>query len=205
MVFACTLAAMKKRLIVGITGATGAVYGVRMLEALKSAAGWESHAVLSEAGALNLWHELKMKRKDLERIADAAYHPKDIAATIASGSFLTEGMVIAPCSMKTLAAVAHAHADDLVSRAADVVLKERRRLVLVPRETPLNLAHLRNMVQVTEMGGIIMPPMPAFYAAPKTIDDLVAHTVGRILDLFGVRTTKVKRWQGLKGNPAAPD
>src|SRR5205809_2220972 len=196
---------MKKRLIVGITGATGAVYGVRMLEALKSAAGWESHAVLSEAGALNLWHELKMKRKDLERIADAAYHPKDIAGTIASGSFITEGMVIAPCSMKTLAAVAHAHADDLVSRAADVVLKERRRLVLVPRETPLNLAHLRNMVQVTEMGGIIMPPMPAFYALPKTLDDLVAHTVGRILDLFGVRTTKVKRWQGLKGNPAAPD
>src|SRR5437667_5433802 len=205
MVFACTLAAMKKRLIVGITGATGAVYGVRMLEALKSAAGWESHAVLSEAGALNLWHELKMKRKDLERIADAAYNPKDIGAAIASGSFLTEGMVIAPCSMKTLAAVAHAHADDLVSRAADVVLKERRRLVLVPRETPLNLAHLRNMVAVTEMGGIIMPPMPAFYARPKTLDDLVAHTVGRILDLFGVRTTKVKRWQGLKGNPAAPD
>src|SRR5438094_3485307 len=205
MVFACTLAAMKKRLIVGITGATGAVYGVRMLEALKGAAGWESHAVLSEAGALNLWHELKMKRKDLERIADAAYHPKDIAATIASGSYVTEGMVIAPGSMKTLAAVAHAHADDLVSRAADVVLKERRRLVLVPRETPLNLAHLRNMVAVTEMGGIIMPPMPAFYAMPKTLDDLVAHTVGRILDLFGVRTTKVKRWQGLKGNPAVPD
>src|SRR5437867_9339693 len=205
MVFACTLAAMKKRLIVGIAGATGAVYGVRMLEALKSAAGWESHAVLSEAGALNLWHELKMKRKDLERIADAAYHPKDIAATIASGSFLTEGMVIAPCSMKTLAAVAHAHADDLVSRAADVVLKERRRLVLLPRETPLNLAHLRNMATVTEMGGIIMPPMPAFYALPKTLDDLVAHTVGRILDLFGVRTSKVKRWSGLKGNPSTPD
>src|SRR3989475_12786213 len=196
---------MKKRLIVGITGATGAVYGVRMLEALKTAAGWESHVVLSDAGGLNLWHELKMKRKDLEGLADAAHHPKDIAATIASGSFLTEGMVIAPCSMKTLAAVAHAHADDLVSRAADVVLKERRRLVLVPRETPLNLAHLRNMVAVTEMGGIIMPPMPAFYALPKTLDDLVAHTVGRILDLFGVRTTKVKRWQGLKGNPAAPD
>src|SRR5216110_1338982 len=205
MVFACTLAAMKKRLIVGITGATGAVYGVRMLEALKSAAGWESHAVLSEAGALNLWHELKMKRKDLEGLADAAYHPKDIAATIASGSFLTEGMVIAPCSMKTLAAVAHAHADDLVSRAADVVLKERRRLVLVPRETPLNLAHLRNMVQVTEMGGIIMPPVPAFYAQPKTLDDLVEHTVGRMLDLFGVRSAKVKRWQGLKKTPSEPD
>jgi len=164
---------MKKRLIVGITGATGAVYGVRMLEALKTAAGWESHVVLSDAGALNLWHELKMKRKDLESLADAAYHPKDIAATIASGSFLTEGMVIAPCSMKTLAAVAHAHADDLVSRAADVVLKERRRLVLLPRETPLNLAHLRNMATVTEMGGIIFPPVPAFYALPKSLDDMV--------------------------------
>src|SRR5437764_7941140 len=184
MVFACTLAAMKKRLIVGITGATGAVYGVRMLEALKTAAGWESHVVLSDAGALNLWHELKMKRKDLEHLADAAYHPKDIAATIASGSFLTEGMVIAPCSMKTLAAVAHAHADDLVSRAADVILKERRRLVLMPRETPLNLAHIRNMAAVTEMGGIIFPPLPAFYAAPKTIAEMVAYTTARVLDLF---------------------
>src|ERR671924_1915424 len=139
------------------------------------------------------------KRREVEALAAVAYQPKDIAATIASGSFLTEGMVIAPCSMKTLAAVAHAHADDLLARAADVVLKERRRLVLVPRETPLNLAHLRNMVAVTEMGGIIMPPMPAFYAAPKTLDELVAHTVGRILDLFGERSTKLKRWQGLKG------
>jgi len=196
---------MKKRLIVGITGATGAVYGVRMLEALKTAAGWESHVVLSDAGALNLWHELKMKRKDLEALADAAYHPKDIAAAIASGSFLTEGMAIAPCSMKTLAAVAHAHADDLVSRAADVVLKERRRLVLLPRETPLNLAHLRNMATVTEMGGIIFPPVPAFYAAPKSIDDLVAHTVARVLDLFGIHSAKLARWQGMKGTPEERD
>ena len=155
--------------------------------------------MLTDAGVLNVWHELKMKRKDVEALATSAYHPKDIAATIASGSYRTEGMVIAPCSMKTLAAVAHAHADDLVSRAADVVLKERRRLVLVPRETPLNLAHLRNMVAVTEMGGIVMPPMPAFYAMPKSIDDLVQHTVGRILDLFGVDTKKVKRWSGMKG------
>ena len=196
---------MKKRLIVGITGATGAIYGIALLRALREAGGWESHLVLTDAGVLNVWHEHKMKRKDVERLAHVAYHPKDIAATIASGSYVTEGMVIAPCSMKTLAAVAHAHADDLVSRAADVVLKERRRLVLVPRETPLNLAHLRNMVAVTEMGGIMMPPMPAFYAMPKTLDDLVAHTVGRILDLYGVRSPKVKRWQGLKGNPAAPD
>ena len=191
---------MKKRLIVGITGATGAIYGLALLRALHEISGWESHLVLTDAGVLNVWHEHKMKRKDVERLAHFAYHPKDIAATISSGSFITEGMVIAPCSMKTLAGVAHAYADDLVSRAADVILKERRRLVLVPRETPLNLAHLRNMVAVTEMGGIIMPPMPAFYAAPKTLDDLVAHTVGRILDLFGVRSTKVKRWAGLKGS-----
>ena len=134
--------------------------------------------MLTDAGVLNAHQELGLKRKDIERLAHVAYHPKDIGAAIASGSFLTEGMVIAPCSMKTLAAVAHAHADDLVSRAADVVLKERRRLVLLPREAPLNLAHLRNMVQVTEMGGIVFPPVPAFYAKPKTIDDLVAHMVG---------------------------
>ena len=192
---------MAKRLIVGITGATGAVYGVEILRTLKSVGGWESHLVLSDAGALNVWHELKMKRREVEKLADAAYHPKDIAATISSGSYLTDGMVIAPCSMKTLAAVAHAHADDLVSRAADVVLKERRRLVLVPRETPLNLAHLRNMVAVTEMGGIVFPPVPAFYAAPKTLDELVAHTVARVLDLFGVHSAKLARWQGMKGIP----
>ena len=192
---------MAKRLIVGITGATGAVFGVHILRTLRETEGWESHLILSDAGALNVWHELKMRRREVEKLADVAYHPKDIAATISSGSYLTDGMVIAPCSMKTLAAVAHAHADDLVSRAADVVLKERRRLVLVPRETPLNLAHLRNMVAVTEMGGIVFPPVPAFYAAPKTLDELVAHTVARVLDLFGVHSPKLARWQGMKGIP----
>ena len=196
---------MKKRLIVGITGATGAIYGVEILRALDGLDDWESHVVLSDAGALNLWHELKMRRKDLEGLAHAAYNPKDIGASIASGSFLTEGMVIAPCSMKTLAAVAHAHADELVSRAADVVLKERRRLVLLPRETPLNLAHLRNMTAVSEMGGIIFPPVPAFYAMPKSIDELVAHTVARVLDLFGLHSPKLARWQGMKGTPQERD
>src|SRR5918999_355127 len=205
MAFTGRLRAMKKRLIVGVTGATGAVYGVQILKTLREMEGWESHLILSDAGALNLWHELKIKRKELEKMADVAYHPKDIAATISSGSFLTEGMVIAPCSMKTLAAVAHAHADDLVSRAADVVLKERRRLVLVPRETPLNLAHLRNMTAATEIGAIVMPPVPAFYALPKSIEDLVAHTVGRILDLFGVHSAKLARWQGMKGIPQERD
>jgi polyprenyl P-hydroxybenzoate/phenylacrylic acid decarboxylase-like protein len=197
----------KKRLVVGITGATGAAYGIQLLGMLKSDDAWESHLVLSDAGALNAWHELKLKRKDIERLADVAYHPKDIGATIASGSFLTEGMVIAPCSMKTLSAVAHAHADDLVSRAADVVLKERRRLVLLPREAPLNLAHLRNMVAVTEMGAIVYPPAPAFYADLKSIDDMVAHTAARVLDLFGIHSAKIARWQGIsssEGKPPAP-
>jgi polyprenyl P-hydroxybenzoate/phenylacrylic acid decarboxylase-like protein len=186
-----------KRLIVGITGATGSAYGVGLLEELRALKGWETHLVLTDAGVLNAHQELGLKRKDIERLAHRAYHPKDIAASIASGSFLTEGMVIAPCSMKTLAAVAHAHADDLVSRAADVVLKERRRLVLLPREAPLNLAHLRNMVQVTEMGGVAFPPVPAFYAKPKTIQDLVDHTVRRVLDLFGIHSPKLARWKGI--------
>ena len=186
-----------KRLIVGITGATGTAYGLRLLEELRATKGWESHLVLTDAGVLNAHQELGLKRKDIERLAHQSYHPKDIGAAIASGSFLTEGMIIAPCSMKTLAAVAHAHADDLVSRAADVVLKERRRLVLLPREAPLNLAHLRNMVQVTEMGGVVFPPVPAFYAKPGTIDDLVLHTVRRVLDLFGLHSPKLARWKGI--------
>ena len=192
-------AGQKRRLVVAITGASGAAYGVELLRELRAARGWESHLVLSEAGALNCWHELRMKRKDVERLARVAYSPRDIAAPIASGSFLTEGMVIAPCSMKTLSAAAHAHASDLVSRAADVALKERRRLVLLVRETPLNLAHLMNMVAVTEMGGIIFPPVPALYIRPKSVDELVAHSVGRVLDLFGIASAKLKRWQGLDG------
>jgi polyprenyl P-hydroxybenzoate/phenylacrylic acid decarboxylase-like protein len=188
-----------KRLVVAITGASGAAYGVGLLEELRARRGWESHLVLSEAGALNAWHELRMKRRDVERLADVAYRPRDVAAPIASGSFLVEGMVIAPCSMKTLAAVAHAHADDLASRAADVCLKERRRLVLLARETPLTLAHLRNMIAVTEMGGIVFPPVPALYARPKRVADIVSNTVLRVLDLFGIHSDKLARWQGLDG------
>jgi polyprenyl P-hydroxybenzoate/phenylacrylic acid decarboxylase-like protein len=189
----------RKRLVVAITGASGAAYGVQLLRELRKARGWESHLVLSDAGALNCWHELKLGRKQVERLAQVAYHPRDIAAPIASGSFLAEGMVIAPCSMKTLSAVAHAYAGDLAARAADVALKERRRLVLMVRETPLNLAHLRNMVAVTEMGGIIFPPVPALYAKPQTIDELVAHGVRRVLDLFGLHLATLKRWKGLDG------
>jgi polyprenyl P-hydroxybenzoate/phenylacrylic acid decarboxylase-like protein len=196
-------AAPKKRLIVGITGATGSIYGLRILEALRAAGGWESHLVVSEAGMLNAWQEYKLARKDIQKLADVVHSVRDIGASVASGSFITEGMVIAPCSMKTLSGVAHAFSDNLITRAADVVLKERRRLVLLTREAPLNLAHLRNMVAVTEMGGIIFPPVPAFYSGAKTIDDLVNHSVGRVLDLFGVEHDSVKRWQGIKGDTVA--
>lgn len=189
---------MKKRLVVAITGASGAVYGVRMLQALARQEGWESHLVLSSSGALTAMHELDLRKGQIEELADVVHNVKDIGASIASGSFLCEGMVIAPCSMRTLAAVAHGLADNLVTRAADVMLKERRRLVLLARETPLNLAHLRNMTAVTELGGIICPPVPAFYNRPVSIEDIVAHTVGRTLDLFGVpHDGMVQRWQGI--------
>lgn len=186
-----------RRLIVAITGASGSIYGLRLLDALRETGGWETHLIVSEAGMLNAWHEHKIARKDLQRRADVIHNVRDVGATIASGSFITEGMVIAPCSMKTLAAVAHAYADNLVARAADVVLKERRRLVLLTRETPLNLAHLRNMTAVTEMGGIIFPPVPALYSGAQSIDDLVNHTVGRVLDLFGVEHERIARWDGV--------
>lgn len=194
----------KRRIVVAITGATGAIYGLRLLDALAALPDWETHLVVSEAGVLNAWQELKLSRGEIESRAAVVHHPRDIGATIASGSFLGEGMIVAPCSMKTLAAIAHGLADNLVSRAADVVLKERRRLVLMVRETPLNLAHLRNMTAVTEMGGIIYPPMPAFYTGATAIDALVDHTVGRVLDLFGVHVPQMQRWQGMRGAAAAP-
>jgi polyprenyl P-hydroxybenzoate/phenylacrylic acid decarboxylase-like protein len=193
---------MKKRLIVAVTGATGSIYGMRILEKLRALGGWESHLVASDAGILNAWQEYGLARKDLNRLADVVHNPRDIGASIASGSFVTHGMVIAPCSMKTLASVAHAFSDNLITRAADVVLKERRRLVLVIREAPLNLAHLRNMVAVTEMGGVVFPPVPAFYSHPKSIDDLVNHTVGRVLDLFDVEHESLTRWQGMRTSAA---
>ncbi len=187
-----------KRLIVAITGATGSIYGLRILARLRALGGWESHLIISEAGVLNTWQEYGLTRKDVEKLADVVHPVRDVGASIASGSFITEGMVIAPCSMKTLAGVAHAFSDNLITRAADVILKERRRLVLLPREAPLNLAHIRNMEAVTLMGGVIFPPVPAFYSGAKTIDDLVNHTVGRVLDLFGVRLASVARWEGMR-------
>ncbi|OGA41800.1 MAG: 3-octaprenyl-4-hydroxybenzoate carboxy-lyase [Betaproteobacteria bacterium RIFCSPLOWO2_12_FULL_62_13] len=198
-----TSGARKKRLIVAITGATGSIYGVRILEALRKIGGWETHLVVSDAGALNAWQDHGLTRKDIGKLADVVHNVRDIGASIASGSFITHGMVIAPCSMRTLAGVAHGFSDNLVTRAADVILKERRRLVLLPREAPLHLVHLRNMVAVTEMGGIIFPPVPAFYGHAKSIDDLVNHTVGRVLDLYGVQHETIKRWQGM--NTKLPD
>jgi len=187
----------KMRLIVAMTGATGSIYGIRILERLRAMGGWETHLIVSDAGLLNAWEDHRLKRRDIDKLADVVHPVRDVGATIASGSFLTEGMVIAPCSMKTLAAVAHGFADNLITRSADVVLKERRRLVLVTREAPLNLAHLRNMVQVTEMGGVIFPPVPAFYGHARTIDGMVNHTVGRVLDLFGIQHETIARWQGM--------
>lgn len=188
----------KKKLIVAMTGATGSIYGLRILDVLRAAGGWETHLIVSDAGMLNAWQEYRLARKDIQVLADVVHNVRDVGATVASGSFITEGMVIAPCSMKTLSGVAHAFSDNLITRAADVVLKERKRLVLITREAPLNLAHLRNMVAVTEMGGVIFPPVPAFYSGAKTIDDLVNHTVGRVLDLFGFEHSNITRWQGIK-------
>ena len=187
-----------KRLVVAITGASGALYGVRLLHWLREAGGIQTHLMISEAGALSLHHELGITRKEVEVLADAVHAVRDVGACVASGSFPSEGMIIAPCSMKTLASVAHGLCDNLISRAADVMLKERRRLVLMVRETPFNLAHLRNMTAVTEMGGIIFPPLPALYQKPADITDMVDHTVGRVLDLFGVEQTLAPQWQGLR-------
>ncbi len=181
-----------------MTGATGAIYGVRMLQVLQGQDEWESHLVISSAGLVNLKYEMDMERAVLYDLADVVHGINDIAASIASGSFKTEGLVIAPCSMKTLAAVAHGCGDNLITRSADVALKERRRVVIMPRETPLNLAHIRNMASVTEMGGVIFPPMPAFYSKSNSIAAMVDEGVGRVLDMFGVDVAGLfEPWEGL--------
>ncbi len=190
------MAAPAARVLVGVTGATGAIYAVRLLERLR-AARRETHLIVSPAGVLSVHHELGLDRKALEELSDVAYSPSDVGAAIASGSFLADAMVVAPCSMKTLASIAHGLSDNLLTRAADVTLKERRRLVLLVRETPLNLAHLRNMTAVTEMGGVIFPPLPAFYHRPQSIDEIVRDTVERVLALIGVEAAIPHRWEGL--------
>ena len=187
-----------RRLVVAITGATGAVYGIRLLQMLK-AARVETHLVVSRWGARTLIHETPHSLAEVKAMATRSYSENDQGAAVSSGSFLTMGMVIAPCSMKTLSAIAHGHNDDLVHRAADVVLKEKRRLVLAVREAPLSEIHLENMLKLARMGVVIAPPVPAFYNHPKTIDDLVDHTVGRILDLFDIHLGDAARWAGEMG------
>jgi 4-hydroxy-3-polyprenylbenzoate decarboxylase len=192
-----------RRLVVAITGATGAIYGVRLLQALRGS-DVETHLVVSRWGARTLVHETPFTLEQVRRLAGAAYSPDDQGAAPASGSFLSAGMVVAPCSMRTLAAIAQGQADDLVRRAADVVLKERRRLVLLVRETPLSEIHLENMLKLARMGVVICPPVPAFYGHPRSLDDVVNQTVQRVLDLFDVHLDVAQRWSGEMGVGGAP-
>jgi 4-hydroxy-3-polyprenylbenzoate decarboxylase len=187
---------MTQRIVIGISGASGAIYGVRLLKRLRELR-VETHLVASAAGVLNVHHELGLDRKALEQLADHAYNPSDIGAAIASGSFAVDAMAVAPCSMKSLASIAHGLSDSLLSRAADVTLKERRRLLLMVRETPFNLAHLRNMTAATEMGAVVFPPLPAFYQRPSSIDALVDDTVERAVALLGIAGAQPAAWQGL--------
>ncbi len=188
---------MTQRLVVGITGATGAAYGLGLLRRARSL-GVRTHLIVSPAGVLNAHHELGLSREQMEAEADEAHAPGDVGACVASGSFVTDAMVVAPCSMKTLAAIAHGLSDNLLTRAADVTLKERRRLILMVRETPLNLAHLRNMTAVTEMGGIVFPPLPAFYLKPDSVQALIDESVERVLQLSGIVGAQPQAWQGLR-------
>lgn len=187
--------ARPRRLIIGITGATGSIFAIRMLEALRKT-DVESHLVISRWGARTMMHETERTLEEVRSLATVAYKEGDQGARISSGSFVTLGMVIVPCSMKTLADIAHGHSTDLVNRAADVVLKERRRLVLAVREAPFTDIHLENMLKLSRMGVIISPPVPAFYTHPKSINDIVDHTVARLLDLFGIEIDTAKRWTG---------
>lgn len=188
------------RLIIGMSGASGVIYGIRLLEVLQNVAEVETHLVMSEAAKMNIAIETDWAAKDVKALADHVHSNKDIAASIASGSFKSDGMIIAPCSIKTLSAVANCYADSLIVRAADVILKERRRLVLVPRETPLHTGHCELLLKASQNGAILAPPMPAHYIKPQTIDDLVDHHVGRVLDLFDLDPGLVTRWKGARAS-----
>jgi 4-hydroxy-3-polyprenylbenzoate decarboxylase len=190
-----------KRLIVGISGASGVIYGIRMLEMLKRAGGVETHLVMSRYARMNIEIETTHTVQDVEALADEVHSYGNQAASISSGSFKTDGMVVAPCSMKTLSGIANSSADSLLVRAADVVLKEQRRLVLMPREAPLHVGHCKLLYEAAQLGAVIAPPMPAFYNKPQTIDDLINHSVGRVLDLFDLDVGILKRWEGANGRP----
>lgn len=195
--------ASPKRLIVGISGATGAIYGVRLLQMLQKS-GVETHLIVSRWGARTLVHETPYKLEEVNAMATKSYSPEEQGAAISSGSFLTDGMVLCPCSVRSVAAIAHGHGDNLLHRAADVILKERRKLVLAVRETPLSDIHLENMLKLSRMGVVIFPPVPAFYAQPQSIEDIVDQTVLRILDQFGLHIDSEKRWEGLPATTARP-
>ena len=183
----------RKRIVIGISGASGVVYGVRLLDALHDL-DVETHLVMSKSAKVTLAYEMDLKVSEVSAKADFTYQPEDIGAAISSGSFLTMGMIVAPCSIRTLSEIATGVTSTLLSRAADVVLKDRRRLVLMVRETPLHLGHLRSIAQVTEAGAIVMPPVPAFYAKPRSIDEMIGHSIGRVLDMFEIKNDLVKRW-----------
>ena len=193
---------IERRMVIAITGASGATYGIRALEILRERPEVETHLVISDSGRATITQETRRPLDEVRSLADVVHPFRELGASIASGSFRTDGMLVAPCSIRTLSAIANCATGDLVSRAADVVLKERRRLVLLVRETPLHAGHLRLMLQATENGAIVMPPVPAFYAEPASIEELVDHTVGRALDLLGIDTELVNRWAGM-GNWAA--
>ena len=184
------------RIIVGISGASGAIYGIRLLEVLSTMADVETHLVLSKGGKLTIALETEQSVKSVESLADVVHSDQDLAATIASGSFHTDAMIVAPCAMKTLSGIVNSYADNLLVRAADVILKEQRRLIIVPREMPLHVGHLRLLHEAAQMGVIVAPPMPAFYNHPESVDDIINHTVGRVLDLAGLDNDMVKRWAG---------
>lgn len=187
---------MKKRIIIGITGATGVIYGIELLKALK-AAEVETHLVISKNGQIAIAHETEYSVSDVQKLADYFYSNSDLSASISSGSFKTDGMVIAPCTMRSLAEIATANTSGLLTRAADVCLKERRTLVVMPRETPMHAVHIRNMLTIAELGGVICPPVPAFYSKPKSLEEMVDHTIGRVLDIFDIESSLVKRWEGV--------
>ena len=191
----------KQRLIVGISGASGVIYGIRLLQVLRDMPEIETHLVMTKAAKLTAEYEVDMSAKEIEALADVVHNNTNVGASISSGTFKTMGMAVIPCSIKSLSGIANAFHENLLIRAADVVLKERRRLVVVPRETPLTRTHLELMIRLIDSGGIMVPPMPAFYTRPKTVDDIVNHTVGKVLDLFGIEHDQFERWSGKPINP----
>jgi flavin prenyltransferase len=183
-----------RRIVVGVSGSSGQIYAFRLMQALESDPKVETHLIVSEGARICIAQETDFTADQLESLADYVYKPSDIAARISSGSFMTDGMIVVPCSMKTASAIANSYSDNLLSRAADVAMKERRKLVVVPRETPLHSGHLRNLLQLSEMGAVVLPPVPAFYHHPQTVDDIINHTVGKVLDQFGIEHQLFRRW-----------